>query len=465
MKVRNMTEGRPLGLILSVALPLMVGNIFQQLYTVVDARVVGSVEGTDALAALGTADWFNWLFLGVIQGLAQGFTIPMAQAFGAGDERGLKKYVGNSIVLAFLLSIFLSLLALGLSSPVLDLLETSPLIKPTAISYITILFSAFPVVMAYNLMAGILRSLGDSRSPLVAMAAASLINVGLDLLFVAVFGWGVKGAAWATVIAQICSCIYCVLCLRSIAIVHPEKRDFRLHKAEAAHLLRLSLPIAAQNAIIAIGGMIVQRTVNLLQKSIDASSVGFIAGYTATNKLYGVLEIAAVSFGYATSTYCGQNLGAGKMDRIKKGVHVSAILGVLTAGAIAVFMFIFGSGIVSGFLSGKPEDVEAARKVSVEFLHLMSASLPVLYILYIYRSALQGMGDTVMPMLSGIAEFVMRVGAVLLLPSLIGYQGVFWAEVLAWAGADFILVPSYYYFVRKPGAIKAPADNIQKQKG
>ncbi len=442
MQVKNMTEGNPIKLILSVALPLMVGNIFQQMYTVVDAQVVGTVEGVSALAALGASDWFYWMYLGLVQGLAQGFTIPMAQAFGAKDYGALRKNVGNSIMLAVLTSVLVTLIS-ALSIPaVLSLLGTPAEIRPMSEQYLLVLFLAFPVVMAYNLMAGTLRSLGDGKSPLYAMVVASLVNICLDLLFVAVFHWGVIGAAAATVIAQVCSSLFCLWRLSRIDFIRPAKSDFRMDGAISRRLMLLGLPIAAQNGVIGLGGMIVQTIVNKL-------GVAFIAGYTATNKLYGVLEIAAISYGYATSTYAGQNLGAGKTKRIWNGVHASALTGVVTAGVIALFMFLFGRGITGSFISGTPEEVAEAGKIAWEYLALMSACLPILYVLHIYRSALQGMGNTVMPMASGIAEFVMRTGAALLLPALIGYWGVFWAEVLAWLGADFILVPSYYMIFGK----------------
>ena len=442
MQVKNMTEGNPIRLILSVALPLMVGNIFQQLYTVVDAQVVGTVEGVSALAALGASDWFYWMYLGVVQGLAQGFTIPMAQAFGAKDYPALRKNVGNSIVLAVLTSFFITLIAVFSIPAVLNLLGTPMEIRPMSENYLLVLFLAFPIVMAYNLMAGILRSLGDGKSPLYAMVAASIVNICLDLLFVAVFRWGVIGAAVATAIAQVCASLFCLWRLSKLNFIRPEKSDLHLDGAISRRLMLLGIPVAAQNGVIGLGGMIVQTIVNKL-------GVTFIAGYTATNKLYGVLEIAAISYGYATSTYAGQNLGAGKIKRIWKGVHASVLTGVITAGGIAAFMFLFGKAITGSFISGTPEEVAEAGKIAWEYLALMSACLPILYVLHIYRSALQGMGNTVMPMASGIAEFVMRTGAALLLPALIGYWGVFWAEVLAWLGADFILVTSYYLIFRK----------------
>ena len=444
-----MTEGNPIRLILAVALPLMVGNVFQQIYTVVDAQIVGRVEGVSALAALGASDWFYWLWLGIIQGLAQGFAIPMAQAFGAEDYARLRRCVGNAVLLALAMGAAITLLSLLSIDPVLNLLGTPEAIRPLSVRYLAILFSAFTVVMGYNLTAGILRALGDGRSPLYAMVLAATINIGLDLLFVAVFRWGVAGAAAATVLAQLCSFLFCLRQLKHIPFIRPARSDLRPDGATCARLMRLGLPVAAQNAVIAVGGMILQRIVN-------AMGVVFIAGYTATNKLYGVLEIAATSYGYAMITYAGQNLGAGKTQRIRRGVRAAALTGVATAAVIAGAMFLFGRAITSGFISGTPEETEGAVRIACEYLYTMSACLPILYLLHIYRAALQGMGNTVMPMVSGIAEFVMRTGGAFLLPGLLGYFGIFWAEVLAWLGADFILMPSYFVEIRK--LLRAPAD-------
>lgn len=441
MSVRNMTEGRPARLILGVALPLMLGNIFQQMYTVVDAQIVGSVIGVGALAAVGAADWFNWLFIGLLQGFAQGFVIPIAQAFGANDHPRLRKYAGNALFLSAVTAALTTLAALLLIQPVLGLMNTPEAIRPTSNTYLTILFAGLPVVMGYNLLAGVLRSLGDGKSPLYAMIVASIVNIMLDLLFVAAFGWGVSGAALATVLAQACSLLFCLYRLANISFIRPSRQDLRPDRAVCKQLFLLGLPISFQNAIIGVGGMIVQSVANPL-------GVTFIAGYTATNKLYGLLEIAAVSYGYAISTYAGQNLGANKHERIRKGVHTAIIMGVLTAMAITVFVFLFGRPIIGSFISGTPEEVDAALKIGWEFLRLMSLSLPILYVLHIYRSAQTGMGQTFMPMLSGVAEFVMRTGSALILPALIGYSGIFWAEVLAWLGADCFLIPGYYWALR-----------------
>ena len=212
---------------------------------------------------------------------------------------------------------------------------------------------------------------------------------------------------------------------------------FRLKPAMAWNLLGLGMPMAAQNAIIALGGMIIQGVVN-------GYGVAFIGGFTAANKLYGVLEIAATSYGYAMITYVGQNLGAAKMNRIKTGMAWATTVALATSAVIAGVMLLFAKSIVGAFLSGTPVEVAAATTVGVTYLSIMSICLPVLYILHVTRSAVQGMGNTVLPMVSGVAEFIMRTGGVLLLPALMGENGIFLAEVLAWLGADLILIPSYF---------------------
>lgn len=441
MKTRNMTQGTPWKLIIAVALPLMLGNVFQQLYTVVDTAVVGNVLGVGALAALGASDWFNWMFLSIIQGLTQGLAIPVAQEYGAGDLPKLRQNVATAIKLSTLLGVGLCLIAHLSITPVLTLLNTPDTILPTSRSYLRIVFSGIPALMAYNLLAGILRALGDGKSPLIAMIIASITNITLDILFVAQFHWGVEGAAIATVIAQIASCIYCIFRFRSVDILHLHRPDFEKNVIMIRRQLRLGLPLAMQNIIICVGGMILQRVVNDM-------GVLFIAGFTATNKLYGVLEVAATSSGYAITTCVGQNLGARKFSRIRRGMRSAVWMNVFIAACIGGLMLLFGKPILSLFITGAPEETAQSLNYAYEFLACMSIGLPILYILYAYRCALQGLGDTIMPMLSGFAEFVMRTGAALLLPGLIGYWGIFLAEVLAWLGADMILVTSYYQKMR-----------------
>lgn len=440
--VKNMTEGKPVPLIFSFAIPLMIGNVFQQLYTVVDTMVVGKALGVSALAALGAADWMNWMMLGIIQGFTQGFGILLAQEFGAKRYDNLRRSVGNSAVLSLLSAIVLLGIGQLLARPVLELLNTPARILPDALLYLRIMYLGIPVVMAYNLLASILRSLGDGQTPLHAMIVAAATNIFLDLLFVLVLGFGIAGAAIATLIAQLISSLFCLYHIRKIDILTLQKADFQPSGRLPLRLLMLGFPMAFQNAIISVGGMIVQFVVN-------GFGVLFIAGFTATNKLYGVLEVAATSYGYAMVTYTGQNLGAKRTDRIRKGVKSAILIALLTSLFIALLMLFFGKEILSWFISGTPEEFEQTLQIAYYYLAVMSICLPILYILHITRSAIQGMGNTILPLVSGIAEFVMRAVTAVFLPMLIGEHGIFYAEIMAWTGAVVILIISYFIVIRK----------------
>lgn len=447
--VKNMTEGKPAKLLLTFSLSLAAGNVFQQLYTVVDTMVVGKYLGVNALAAVGASDWLNWLMLGIIQGLTQGFAIKMAQDFGAGREDDLRKSVGSSAVLSALSAVVLMVLGQLAARPVLMLLQTPAEIIEFTLLYLRIMFAGVPIVMLYNLLACILRSLGDSRTPLNAMIVASLTNIVLDYLFVMGFRWGIAGAAAATLIAQAVSSVFCFWHIRKIAFLKMVKSDFNLRKDRTVHLFVLGLPMAFQNGIIAIGGMIVQFVVN-------SYGVIFIAGFTATNKLYGLLEIAGTSYGYAMVTYVGQNLGAGRIDRIRSGMRAAMGIAMGTSVVIALLMLGLGKYVLGLFISGSPEVTEQTMQIAYFYLAVMSVSLPVLYVIHVTRAAIQGMGNTVLPMLSGVAEFVMRTLSVILLPALFGQVGIFFAETAAWVGADAVLIPSYFTVVKKLMSIRRP---------
>ena len=441
-RIQNMTEGRPEKLIFSFALPLMVGNVFQQLYTVVDTMVVGKYLGVGALAALGAADWMNWMMLGIVQGFAQGCAIRMSREFGAGDYAGLRDVIGNAGVLSALFSLLLAGAGQLAARPVLVLLQTPGDILGDALLYLRVMYLGVPVMMAYNLLACVLRSLGDGKTPLQAMAVASAANIALDLLFVMVFQWGIAGAAAATLIAQVVSGLFCLYHVGKLEMLRLGRANLRLQRGVAPHLLGLGFPMAFQNCIIAVGGMIVQFVVN-------SSGVVFIAGFTASNKLYGVLEVAATSYGYAMITYVGQNLGAGRHQRIRQGTRAALAIAAATSLVIAAVMLVFGRAILSGFISGTPQEVEQAMGTAYFYLAVMSVGLPVLYVLHVLRSAIQGMGNTALPMVSGVVEFLMRTATALYLPLLAGEAGIFFAEPAAWLGADVVLAGSYFAVARR----------------
>lgn len=436
-RIRDMTRGKPLGLILGFAIPLMLGNVFQQLYTMVDAIIVGKGIGVQALAAVGAAEWPNWLITGLVIGFSQGFSIQISQRFGAEDFKGLRRAVTMSVELTGILAVFFTALSLSCAGPVLSFLQTPEDVYRPALMYLCIICGGIPIIMGYNVLACILRALGDSRTPLSAMVLAACANVGLDLLFVLGFRWGVAGAAAATVAAQLCSCVFCLIAVKRISVLKTEKSDWKPDFRVMGELLKLGCPTAFQNGIIGAGGLGVQYVIN-------GYGMLFMAGFTATNKLYGILEIAASSFGYSLTTYVGQNLGARRLDRIKSGMRTGLLLCLATSVAIAVIMLIFGRQVLSLFISGTPEEVKEVGDISYHYLFNMCICLPILYLLWVYRSALMGLGDTVIPMVSGIMELAMRLLMVMAMPALMGMEAIFYAEPAAWLGAAVLLCAAYY---------------------
>ena len=438
--VSDMTSGSPTRLMITFALPLMLGNIFQQMYTMTDAAIVGQFAGAEALGAIGSADWLCWLVFGVISGFMQGFSILIAQRFGAGDYKGMRRSVATSIVLAGAVVVFFTVLGLGMTKPLLRIMGTRAELFDAAAGYLYILYGGIIVTAVYNLLASILRALGNGRAPLIAMVAASVTNITLDLVFVIIFKWGVLGAAAATVIAQALAAVVCFLAIRRLDILKFEKGEFAFDKADSRTLIKLAFPMAFQNILICAGGMAVQTVINGL-------GFAFVTGFTATNKLYGLMEAAAISFGYAITTYAGQNLGAGKLDRIRSGMRSAALIGLIISLILTALIFLFGKYMLMLFIESSADP--SVMTVALRYLRTMAATLAALYMLYVYRSALQGMGDTVMPMVSGLVEGVMRVGAAILLTRIMGESGIYYAESAAWIGAAVLLAISYFVRIKQ----------------
>ena len=440
----NMTNGSPMKLLFSFALPLMLGNIFQQLYTIVDTAIVGRGVGMTALAALGTVDWLNWMMLGIAQGFTQGFCIRMSQKFGAQDLEGLKNTLGASVLLTAMVAVLGTLIAqLGL--PVfLHWMQVPDYLRPSATLYSRIIMGGFAAVCFFNLCSSTLRAVGDSKTPLIAMVIAAVTNIILDIVAVFVLGWGIAGAAAATVFSQLLSGFLCAAKIAATSELRFEQRHLALSLQMAKDLMGIGIPAAVKNIIIAVGGMVVQTVVN----SFD--SVSFIAGFTATNKLYGLLEIAALSYGYAVTTFVGQNYGAGQIPRIHSGVRSANILALLSSVVICAAMLLFGRPITMLFISR--EDMALALEAgetAYRYLVLMSVSLPVLYVLYVFMSALQGMGNTVAPMWSAAFELLIRLTVAFTVAQIGIREGIFWAEVGAWYGGAVTQALGYILQMRK----------------
>ena len=297
-RTRDMTQGSPLKLILFFALPIIAGNLFQQLYSLVDTLVVGRVEGVAALAAVSSAGWLDWMVLSLAIGLAQGFAIEIAQRFGAGDEPSLRRAAGQSMLLAAGINVVLMILSQISLRPLLGLLNTPQDTIDLTELYLRIIFAGIPLVMGFNLFGGFLRSVGDSRTPLTAMTSAALCNIALDIVFVAFFGWGVAGVAAATVISQGVSCLICLRAVARLPVMRVEKDDLKADPPVMARLLKLGLPVAFQNLIISVGGLVLQAVIN-------GFGFLFMAGVNAATRLTGLLELAGTSIGSAMGTFAG----------------------------------------------------------------------------------------------------------------------------------------------------------------
>ena len=439
---KDMTRGNPRQMIISFAIPLMLGNVFQQMYTVMDSVIVGRGIGVEALAALGTSDWLSFTAIGGITGIAQGFSVLIAQRFGAKDEKGMKKTVAMSVWTGAGVTLLFMALFLGNLKILLNFLRVPENIWQSAYNYLFILLVGLVATALYNISSGILRAMGDSKTPLKAMVTAAVTNIVLDLIFVMVFHWGVEGAGIATVLAQFCSGGICCIQLKKYGVWKMSKEDWKYDFCVVKKLLGLGLPVAFQNIIIGFGGIAIQYVIN---------GFGFlyVAGFTATNKLYGLFELAAVSLGYATSSFVGQNLGAGEYQRIKDGVKISAQLSVVIALAVGAVLLIFGHEILGIFISPTEKQAEEVLKIAYNYLAVMGATLIILYLLHIYRSALQGMGDTVISMFSGIAEMIMRISIAFFLPFVMGKEGIYFAETGAWLGAMILLIVAYQKKIKK----------------
>lgn len=440
-RTKDMTQGSPARLILLFCLPILAGNIFQQLYSLVDTFVVGRVEGVTALAAVSSAGWLDWTLLGLTMGLAQGFAIQIAQSFGAGDFDELRRATGQSLTLSAGIVLVLEIIAQALLRPVLTLMNTPPDTYELTCLYLRIIFGGLPVVMGFNLLAGFLRSVGNSRTPLIAMVTAALCNIALDVLFVAFFGWSVKGVAIATVISQGLSCLICLAAVMRLPVFRIKARDLRPTRDIAGRLMKLGLPIGFQNFIISIGGLVLQGVVN-------AQGFIFMAGYSAASRLQGLIELAGTALSAAVGTFTGQNFGARKLDRVRLGLRKSVQIGTIMAVIVASVVLIWGKPLLRLFIQDDPAIVEQVLTYGHRFLIFMGSGLFALYMLFVYRSTLQGLGDTFVPMISGIVELFMRIGSALLLPLFMGEWGIYLSEIMAWVGAAVLLIWGYYHRVR-----------------
>ena len=440
-RIKDMTSGNPVKLILAFALPILAGNMLQQLYSLVDSLIIGQLLGVTALTAVSASGWLDWAVLSVPMGLAQGYSIHAAQCYGGKKYPELKRTVAQSYLISAAATVMLEIFSQALLRPVLVWMNSPEETILLTEHYLRIIYTGLPVVMCLNVFSGFLHALGNSKTPLLALACSTAVNIVLDWWFVGPLELGTNGGAYATVIAQAVSASICFTAVLKIPELRPSRTDYRPDRAVIGKLVRLGFPIAFQNLIISLGGLILQGVVN-------AFGFIFMAGYNAASRLQGLVEIAGSSLGNAAGTFTGQNIGAAKKDRVRLGLRRSAQIGFLLALSVGAVMVIFGKPILSLFIRDEAEIVDQVLAIGYDFLRIMAAGLPMLYLLFVYRSTLQGLGDTVIPMISGFVELALRVASALLLPALIGYWGVYLAEIAAWIGAGIFLIIGCYRRLR-----------------
>lgn len=449
---RTLTTGSPWRVILAFSVPLLIGNVVQQMYHVVDAIVVGRWLGVDALAAVGATGSMLFLLIGFAWGLTSGFAIPTAQAFGAGDHAAVRRSVAAGTALTAITSVVLTVVAPFLSRPLLELLQTPPQLLDGATTFAVVSFLGAGATMFFNYLAAIIRAIGDSRTPLIFLTVACLFNIALVVLMVGPLGWGVGGAALATVVSQALSVLLCLEYIRRrIPVLRMARSDWRVTRSDLAVHLRLGLPMGFQASIIAIGTLAVQVRLN----ELGAEAV---AAYTTASRVDGLAIALLQSLGLAVSMFVAQNYGGGRPDRIRQGVAQATWMAVIGSVLLGVVLVTLGAPLVRLFVGDGADEVVALAAL---MLVINGATYTALGVLFVLRGALQGLGHTLVPTITGIVELFMRAGAAVVLGALIGFAGVAWSNPLAWLGATVILIPAYLRARRELASMPvASADHI-----
>lgn len=437
---KDMTKGSPMKLILGFAVPLLFGLIFQQFYSMVDTIIVGLYLGVDALAAVGATGSVNFLIIGFCMGVCNGFALPIAQEFGAGNAPRLRKYVANSVWLSVIFAVVMTVVVSLLCRPILQLMRTPDNIIDGAYNYIIVIFIGIPVVFLYNITAAIIRSLGDSKTPVIFLIMAAILNIFLDLLLIIVIPMGVAGAAVATVLSQAIAGVCCLVYMcRKFPILHLSKEEWRWSGECVAKLCNMGIPMGLQYSITAIGSVILQSAVN----GIGSNAV---AAVTAGGKVSMLLVCPFDALGSTMATYGGQNIGAGKLERVGKGLKSCVLLGLAYSVIAAVAIFALGKMMLLLFL--KPDETVILAN-AYDYIRMNSLFYFPLALVNIVRFLIQGMGFSKLAVFAGAFEMLARSLMGFVLVPIFGFSAVCFANPLAWIFADIFLIPAYFYVKKK----------------
>ena len=435
---KKLTEGNPLLLILGFSIPMLAGLVFQQMYNLVDTIIVGQTLGDSALAAVGSTGSINFLINGFCIGVCSGFAIPVAQRFGAESYDSMRKFVGNSVILSVIFSVALTTIVSVLCYQILAIMRTPTDIIDLAYSYISIIFFGIPVTFLYNLTAGIMRSLGDSKTPTYFLIMAAGINIILDIVFIMVLKMNVDGPALATVISQLIAGVSCLIYMKKkFPILKMSKNDLTLGPHHTKVLISMGIPFGLQYSITAIGSVILQTAVNGLGTIA-------VASMTAGAKVSMFVVCPFDALGATMATYAGQNVGAKDIPRVKNGVWTAQLLGTIYAVIILIILFFAGRYLLRMFTS-----TDIVIEQAMMFLLANAVTYTFLAAVNIFRFAIQGMGFSTFAIYSGVMEMIARILVAFTFVPMIGYAGAIWASPVAWVFAVVFLIPGFYYCCRK----------------
>lgn len=435
-KTKTMTEGEPIKLILAFAAPMLLGNIFQQLYNLVDSTIVGRFVGADALAAVGATSTLQMLTTCLSFGLTTGAGIIIAQCFGAKSYGRLREVTGSLICVLTVVTLFMVALGIIFAPHILGLLNVPEDILGASTAYYIIIMSGFPFTMAYNACGAIMRSMGNSSTPLIVLIISSIINVILDIIFVVPLRWGVYGAAAATIISQFISAVICIMWfIKNKAALHLEGMKIRPHKKAVVNILKTGLPSALQSSMIAIGNM-------SIQKLINSFGTMAVAAYSAAGRIDSLAIMVVVTMGMSLSVYCGQNIGAGKAERISSGLYKTLAFVLSYCVLFAVLMIFFGKNMLHIFLN--EGTAHEAIQIGTQYLKVIGIAYFMAGIMRCYLNVVHGTGDVNVSMITGLAELAMRIIASYILVGPFGLMGLWIAIPISWGSASIIPVVRYY---------------------
>ena len=438
--VKDMTKGSPMKLLLGFIIPTLFGFLFQQCYNIVDSVIVGRILGVGALAAVGATGSINFLIIGFCVGVCSGFAIPIAQKFGAGDYVGLRKYVANCTWLSVAFAVIMTVVTTIYCKPILIMMKTPEDILDGAYDYIWVIFLGIPAIFLYNMLSGIIRALGDSKTPVIFLLISSVSNIALDLFFIITMKWGVAGAAWATVLSQGFAGVLCLFyMIKKFEILHVKKEEWKPEPHMMAVLCGMGVPMGLQYSITAIGAVVLQTAMNTLGSM-------YVAATTAAGRIGGFLGCPFDAMGSAMATYGGQNVGAGKLDRIGKGLKDCIILGMIYSVFAFVVAFFFTKPLATLFVDASEVEILDNARI---YMIINTAAYFLLALVNIVRFLIQGIGFPTFAILAGVLEMIARaITGIWLVPAL-GYVGAALGSPIAWIMADAFLIPAYFYVMKK----------------